>query len=170
MSDLTGVGWKWLADYATKQWSEVKGQIAAAMNANDDVKKTVRVDGVKVADVTIPQNKAKAAVTNETAFIAWCARHYPGLLETIEVPATTVTQVKLDAVNDFLKGIEETGGFDTRTGMEPDGVTFTPEQPATWPKVTFTKDAGEVILTALRSGTLPMLTQSKTSTTEEGGA
>lgn len=146
--------WKWLERYAAARVAEMKGGIAAAMNDNDDVKKTVRIDGVKVADVTVPAVKAKTSVTNEAAFIAWANEHMPGLVEVVHVPARVEERLNGRRVADYLAALER--GADPETGVIPDGVTYVPEKPATWPTVHFADDAGETILGSLSSGALPL--------------
>lgn len=146
--------WKWLANYASDRVAEMKGGIAKAMNENDDVKKTVRIGGTKVADVTVPAIKEKTTVTNEAAFIAWAIENVPGLVEVVTIPARVEQRLIGRRVADYLAALER--GADPETGVIPDGVTYVPEKPASWPTVHFAKDAGETILGSLTSGALPL--------------
>lgn len=156
MTDLTTfAAWKWLARYAADQVDAMKADVAEQMTANDDVKKAVRVEGVKIADITIPVKAASHKVTSEAAFIEWAKASMPGLVETVEIPARVEDRLIGRRVADYLSVLDR--GADPASGEIPAGVSYVPEQPATWPLIKFADEAGPVILQAVASRSLPLL-------------
>ena len=66
-------------------------------------------------------------------------------------------QLGLDARQATLEMVKEDRGADPESGEIPAGVTYVPEQPATWPLIKFADEAGPVILQAVASRSLPLL-------------
>lgn len=146
---------EYVAARGIERWAKARADAlkpiaTAELNEAGVAKKVIRTpDGRKVAYLSVDQLDAEVKVTNETAFIAWCETHAPGLLETVEVPATTERRLKAAALKDFLIDVTEDCGYDSATGEEIPGLTYREAGPANFCKMSELDDA--VLIDAIRS-------------------
>lgn len=130
--------------------TQARAEAAAAMIPGDRVQ--ARIGDDVIGHVRVDPGALTATVTDDTAFLAWAARHHPESVETV-----TVTRVRPDHVQRWLKEVRDRSGvLNEATGeiQAPDGVTLRAAAPRVVAPVA--PDAPEVIGRAIADGQLPI--------------
>jgi len=114
-------------------------------------------DGTKVATVTLTEPKARIAVTNEDAFVAYVAQRWPTEVETTTVTKTVVRPAWQKKLLERLTAAGDGDAADTETGELVDGVTaYPPARPSSF-SLRYADEGRDRIAAAYRAGDLGAL-------------